>query len=152
MFLFVLSISCSIRPNLYPVHGSYDPSAVPAKSYLLRHPQPGRLCWRAHRWSLVVSAASRVGTTFTPTVNIIARLKKKSLQLTRFVIPLSGLWRRTVTRTQRRSRRLQRWLAAWCRADRWVEGRGRPRSTAPTRTPTKTTSTSPPHLTGSRLT
>lgn len=68
-----MSVSCSIRQNLHPVNGSYDPSAVPTKSHLLWHAQPGRLRWRAHRRSLVVFAAAGVSASFiTLNTNITA--------------------------------------------------------------------------------
>lgn len=55
-----LTSSCCIRPDLYSVNGSHDPSALTSESDFLWHTSSGRLLWRAYWWGLVVPKEKRV--------------------------------------------------------------------------------------------
>lgn len=144
----ILLNSCCIRQNLHPVNGSHDSSAVPPKSYLLWHTQPGRLCRRSRRWSLVVSSPSWVSTLCIALCMCIIEHAEMSGE-SYISMCHTELLQRTVTPTDPHSKHQQRSAAAWCRVVQLAGGRGKPHSAVPTHTTTTMTSTSPRRLTGS---
>lgn len=54
-----LNCSCCIRPDLYSVNGSHDPSALTSESDFLWHTQSGWLLRWAYWWGLVVPKKKR---------------------------------------------------------------------------------------------
>lgn len=58
--------SRGVRPNLHPVHGSHDASAVSAEPHFLRHQEPGRLRRGPRGRGLVVSPPQRVSAEPRP--------------------------------------------------------------------------------------